>query len=260
MGCRAILARAGLDALVVIAEPSVANQFLPPFTGVRTRQSLSCPSSLRAQKEDDDNECPHPDGHPCTAPAGATAVLTTITSLISRGGHESFVAREFERVFGGKPATSHHLTALLVQQENGVSFLISQFQSRRDLEDWRASPERRRMIEAFEVHSLRELCTIDQPVAHITVPSNASGPKWKLFVSSWIVTFPLLLVLVQFFSLLLPDAPLVLRIALTSIAISLAITWLISPLVLKVTRTWRLRHQQMRIEVVETESGRSVTP
>lgn len=188
-------------------------------------------------------------------------MLTTITSLVSRGGHERFAAQEFERVFHDGGSSSHHLGSLLIQQENGVSFLISQFRDRRELEDWRASPERQRMIAGFEAHSLRELRTIDRPVARVTVPSHVSGPKWKIFVSSWIVTFPLILGFVEFFTRLLPGTPFALRIALTSIAISATITWLVSPMVLKATRIWRLRDQQMRIEIVAAPAGPpNVTP
>lgn len=180
---------------------------------------------------------------------GDGGLLTTVTTLVSRRGHERRIAEAFEQTFSG--ASEHHLATLLIQQEGGLNFLISHFGDRSDLEAWRASPAHRQMIDAFEAHSLRELCTIDRPVVRITVPNAASGPKWKTLVASWVVTFPLLLTVVELLAFALPGVPFVGRIALTSIVISMLITWLISPFVLRATRTWRLRDQQMKIIVIE---------
>lgn len=182
---------------------------------------------------------------------GGDALLTTITTLVSRSGHERFVAEEFERTFGIDRDATHHLATLLIQQEGGISFLISQFADRDALQRWRASDRHQRMIDTFEAHSLRELCTIEQPVVRVSVPSAASGPKWKALAASWIVTFPLLLGLVRLLDLLLPRSPLLVRIALTSIVMSVAITWLISPAILRITRIWRLKNQQMKVVAVD---------
>ena len=185
--------------------------------------------------------------------------LTTITTLVSRNGHERFVAEEFERTFGTERAATPHRSTLLIQQEGGLNFLISQFDSPEALQNWRESALHRRMIETFEAHSLRELCTIDRPVVRISVPSASSGPKWKSLVASWIVTFPLLLGLVQLLNLLMPQAPAPTRIAVTSIAMSVAITWLIAPFMQRLTRTWRLKNQQMKMMVVEGPAPSPVT-
>ncbi|MDX3911689.1 MAG: hypothetical protein QHC67_18090 [Sphingobium sp.] len=185
-------------------------------------------------------------------------VFTTITSLISQSGHELFAAHTFEETFAGDRRSVDHLATLLVQQENGVSFLISHFASQEALTAWRSSADHQRMIEALEAHSLRELCTIDRPVARVIVPSHVAGPRWKIFVTSWIVTFPLLVGLIALLDRLIPQATLLARLAVTSLTMSAAITWLISPVVLRLTRTWRLRHQQMRIELIEGPSDRSV--
>jgi antibiotic biosynthesis monooxygenase (ABM) superfamily enzyme len=182
--------------------------------------------------------------------SGVGTPLTTITTLVSRSGQERFAAQEFERTFGAGRNDTQHLSTLLIQQEGGVCFLISQFASRDALQRWRESARYQRMIASFEAHSLRELCTIEEPAVRIAVPSAASGPKWKTLVASWIVTFPLLLGLVRLLDLLVPRAPMPARIAVTSIIMSAAITWLISPFMLRVTRTWRLRNQQMKIVAV----------
>jgi antibiotic biosynthesis monooxygenase (ABM) superfamily enzyme len=178
-------------------------------------------------------------------------LLTTITTLVSRNGHERFAAEVFARTFAANREATHHLATLLIQQEGGLNFLISQFDGPEALRRWRESAMHRRMIEAFEAHSLRELCTIDQPAARIAVPSAASGPKWKSLVASWVVTFPLLLGLVRLLDLLMPHAPVTARIAVTSIVMSVAITWLIAPFMQRLTRTWRLKNQQMKIVVVD---------
>jgi len=185
-------------------------------------------------------------------------VLTTITTLISRRGHERHIAKVFEAILGPAGAPNHHLTTMLIQQEGGVSFLISHFANRRALEAWRASSQHQAMVEAFETHSVRELCTVEKPVVRVTVPSAASGPKWKALIASWIVTFPLLLTIVKLLAWLLPGVPLVGRVALTSILLSVLISWFISPFILRATRTWRLKDQQMKIVAIETAAGRDL--
>lgn len=176
--------------------------------------------------------------------------LTTISSLISLGGHESDVATAFERSFGGQMGKTHHLTSLLIEQD-GLSFLISQFATPEHLAAWRRSPARKGLLDELDSHSLRELCTIDHPVARIVVPSNGSGPKWKMLAASWVVTFPLLILIVLTLDRMVPGAPFLPRIALTSILMSVAITWFISPIVARRTRAWRLKGQQMAITIVD---------
>jgi antibiotic biosynthesis monooxygenase (ABM) superfamily enzyme len=178
------------------------------------------------------------------------ARLTTITALIARSGHEAAIAGDFEQAFTRAGDNSHHLAALLIQQQNGISFLVSQFRDHEQLAAWRASAAYRQMIADFERHSLRELCTIDEPVARIAVPSDDSGPKWKVFLSTWIVTYPMLLGISAVFSELAPGMPFAARLALTSIMVTIAIIWVISPVTRRLTRTWRLRNRQMRIDVI----------
>ena len=178
-------------------------------------------------------------------------LVTTVTSLISRSGHEASIARDFEEAFGGLSTVRPHLATLLIQQENGLNFLVSQFRNAEDLARWHASADHARMIAAFEQHSLRELCTLDRPVARIIVPSNDSGPKWKVLISTWSAIFPLLIALSWLLDRIVPGLPFVARLALTSFLMSLTIIWLVSPVVRRLTRTWRLSNQQMRIGVVE---------
>lgn len=184
---------------------------------------------------------------------GEGGLVTTATSLISRSGHEASIARDFEEAFSGPDTVRPHLATLLIQQENGLNFLVSQFRSAEDLAHWHASADHARMIAAFEEHSLRELCTIDRRVARITVPSNDSGPKWKVLISTWIAIFPLLIMLSWLLDRIVPGLPFVARLALTSFLMSVTIIWLVSPIVRRLTRTWRLSHQQMRIGVAEVD-------
>jgi antibiotic biosynthesis monooxygenase (ABM) superfamily enzyme len=175
-------------------------------------------------------------------------MLTTITSLVARSGHERFIAEQFERTFGGGREASSHLGTLLIQEEGGISFLISQFSDAETLEAWRASDAHRQMVGAFEAHALRELCTLENSPVRIQVPNPGSGPKWKILVASWVVTFPLLLTIIQILQFLMPTTPLLARIAIASIVMSAGITWFISPMMLRLTRTWRLKDQLMKID------------
>jgi antibiotic biosynthesis monooxygenase (ABM) superfamily enzyme len=182
-------------------------------------------------------------------------VLTTITTLISRHGHEAAVAEDFERAFALAGRQSHHLGTLLLQQHGGLNFLVSQFRDQDALDAWRASPPHHEMVAAFERDSLREICTIGEPIVRVTVPSDGSGPKWKIFISTWIIVYPLLLLLSFGLNALVPELSLPLRLAITSSALSIASIWVISPVTEAITRVWRLRDQQMRVEVERYEQA-----
>lgn len=176
-------------------------------------------------------------------------MLTTITSLIARPGKEAAVVQDFKDAFARAGADSHHLSTLLLQQVGGLNFLISQFEDQEKLEQWRASAPYRDMIRRFESDSLREICTLGEPIVRVTVPSEGSGPKWKIFASTWIIIYPLLLSLSSLLSMWIPGLPLAGRLAITSSALSIASIWLITPMVQGLTRIWRLRNQQMQVDV-----------
>jgi antibiotic biosynthesis monooxygenase (ABM) superfamily enzyme len=181
-------------------------------------------------------------------------MLTTVTSLISRHGHEQSVVEDFERAFAKAGQDSHHLGTLLIQQSGGLNFLISQFADQSELDKWMSSSTHQEMVRAFEQDSLRQLCVIGEPIVRVAVPSDGSGPKWKVFASTWVVVYPLLLLLSLTLDLVYPGLPLPVRLAVTSSVLSVASIWLINPVTHALTRVWRLRNQQMRIEVTRYPS------
>lgn len=184
-----------------------------------------------------------------------TALLTTVTCLVSRSGSEDAIAKIFEQTFRDATLSSHHLGTLLLQQEDGVSFLVSQFRNREALEDWRKSAQHQTMIRRFDAHSVRELERIGALAARLRIPSNSSGPKWKVFASTWIVIYPILLTLNVVFEQMAPVLSRSLRLAVTSSILSVMQIWVISPMLQRITRTWRLADEQMRIDVVEVEGA-----
>ncbi|WP_420139639.1 hypothetical protein [Sphingomonas sp.] len=185
-----------------------------------------------------------------TIEAAPATPVAAITSLIVRGGQGDAIVQAFKNALISQPAKRRHIMTLLLQQENGLSFVISLFRSREDLQQWQAAAERQQMIKAFEDHSLRQLCTIHHRVAKLTVPSDESGPKWKVLLTTWLSMLPLLLLLNGTFLLLVPDIPWPIRLIMTSFLLSISVIWFVSPFSRRITRTWRLKHQQMRIEVL----------
>jgi antibiotic biosynthesis monooxygenase (ABM) superfamily enzyme len=177
-------------------------------------------------------------------------MLTTVTSLISRRGREKDIVRAFEEAFADGTEGTHHVTTLLIQQCGGLNFLVSSFEGEKELDAWRGSERHQAMITAFEQDSLRELCTLGEPIVRMTVPSDSSGPKWKVLASTWIITYPLLLMLSGILGVTAPELPMALRLGITSLALSVASIWLINPLASSVTRVWRLHNQQMQVDVV----------
>ncbi|WP_442680750.1 hypothetical protein ACSBM8_06025 [Sphingomonas sp. ASY06-1R] len=176
--------------------------------------------------------------------------VAAITSLIVRGGQGDAIVQAFKSALRTPPAQRRHLMTLLLQQENGLSFVISLFRSKEDLQEWQAAAERQQMIRAFEDHSLRQLCTVHHRVAKLTVPSDESGPKWKVLLTTWLAMLPLLLLLNGTFLLILPDIWWPFRLVITSFLLSVSVIWFVSPVTRGMTRTWRLKNQQMRIDVI----------
>lgn len=187
-------------------------------------------------------------------------MLTTVTSLISRGGREAAIAGDIEDAFFEAGQDSHHVATLLIQQGDGLSFLVSQFAGQEELVRWRASAAHRSMVAALERDSLRELCVIGDPIVRVTVPSDGSGPKWKVLASTWILTYPLLLALSALLDQVAPTLPWAMRLALTSGTVSIALIWAISPITRRLTRVWRLRNQQMRVDVVRYPPSQEGAP
>jgi antibiotic biosynthesis monooxygenase (ABM) superfamily enzyme len=181
------------------------------------------------------------------------ALLTTVTSLVSRSGSEDAVAQTFEQTFRDATQSSHHLGTLLLQQEDGVSFLVSQFRNREALEAWRASGKHQQMIASFDAHSVRELEMIEARAARLHIPSNSSGPKWKVLASTWIVIFPILLALNVIYGQIGPELPRAMHLAVTSFVLAVIQIWFVSPLLQRMTRTWRLANEQMKIDMVEVK-------
>ncbi len=176
--------------------------------------------------------------------------LKTITILVPESGREKSVVESFDDIFATDTAEELHVGSLLIQQAGGLSFIVSEFADADQLERWRLSHERRQLMERFERKSLRELETIRVPFAKVSVPSNESGPKWKIAVSNWIVTYPALLVLNGLLYLITPTLPLPVRLAITSLALTCAVIWIIAPLTKRITRVWRLRDQHLQVKLI----------
>jgi uncharacterized protein len=172
--------------------------------------------------------------------------VISITTLIPGRNSEGQIAEAFEHALG-EGGDSRHLATVLIEQEGGISFLVSVFPDDDAFRSWQRSPDRKAMVARFDALSLRQLCAASERAVRISVPSDASGPKWKLFASTWSAIFPILLVINITLAHLAPGMALAARLAVSSLLMSAAVVWVISPWVHRITRTWRLRGQQTRI-------------
>ena len=174
-------------------------------------------------------------------------VVTTITTLIAKPGKEDKIQRDFETAVAAVSNGVNSHRTILIQQEDGISFLVSAFANKETLQNWRNSKEYRSMIAGLDNHAIREISEIDGSTAHLIVPSDESGPKWKDFLVSWVVVYPLLLLMNFILDQLVPDLIDPIRLAVSSSILTTVLVWFISPVTRKLSRDWRLRHQQMKV-------------
>jgi antibiotic biosynthesis monooxygenase (ABM) superfamily enzyme len=180
--------------------------------------------------------------------ADKTSIVTVVTALVPRGGHGTAVQAEYDQAVRSITASRHHLTSLLLHQNDGISFIVSLFRSRADYESWVASPQRQNMLRQWQTHSLRQFLVFSSSCAKIEVPSSASAPRWKSFLSIWMVTLPLGMVVNSLLTWAGLDVPPLVRSGLSSGVIAATASFVVMPWVNMMTLPWRLKDAQMRIE------------
>jgi antibiotic biosynthesis monooxygenase (ABM) superfamily enzyme len=79
------------------------------------------------------------------------------------------------------------------------------------------------------------------PQAVVRLPSDGDGPKWKLFLISWVGVLPLVLLFNGAVQLLPQQPPWYLRALLQSCFLVALMTWLVRPMVSRRLKPWAMR-------------------
>ncbi len=130
----------------------------------------------------------------------------------------------------------------MLQEPDGVNHLLYQFDTRAHLRAWEQSRQRADLIArgdelSVEQRQLGEGCE----AGWFAIPSKATVPKWKAFLTTWVAVYPTLLVI----STVITQAtggrlPIPLQLAFSSLALTAALTWLIMPRLTRALRLWLL--------------------
>lgn len=136
---------------------------------------------------------------------------------------------------------------VVLEQATGLVHLLTRFDSRRAFDDWEASDAFRDLKEGVERFSIgrREVASGVRP--SFALPSDATAPKWKHALLTWVTVFPLLLALSYLSQATIASWPRPLSLALTSMIMTALLTWLILPFITRRTRTWAMQAEDGRV-------------
>jgi uncharacterized protein len=175
-----------------------------------------------------------------------------VTVLISRrvkAGHEE----EFERLSRQlmEVAASFHgyLGSQLVQpgeepdSEDGFYHVVLAFESRDSLDAWQSAPARSLGLTALAPHiegvsSIRHVSGL----AHWFQPRNVlplgQPPRWKVAFVTWLGICPTVYLIFLLLGPALADWPLLARVALITLWVVAAMTWVVAPQLTRLFRPW----------------------
>ena len=140
-----------------------------------------------------------------------------------------------------------YLAAEMIPPETtgGEYQIVQRFASEADLERWNNSEARATWHERLRAVAdgdpeYRLLNGLDAWFAPTIIPAHAPPPKWRMTVVSWLGIFPTVALLLWFVAPLLAPLPFLLRTAIFTALVALAMSYLVMP---RVTRwmAWWLR-------------------
>lgn len=136
---------------------------------------------------------------------------------------------------------------VLLEQAGGIVHLLIRFAGRADRDAWLASA-RCRALESeanrFSIHR-RGVGGGERP--RVTLPSDASAPKWKRALMTWSMVFPLLLALSYLTQAVIGSWPRPLTLGLSSAVMTGLLTWVILPWITRRLRIWSMTADDGRV-------------
>ncbi len=171
--------------------------------------------------------------------SGGEPVTVVASRVVQSGSVDAFRAWA-GRVDDAVQRFPGHRGNIRLEQADGIFHLVYQFDTRDQLVAWEASEEYRALNEEGERFSIARRQTGAGDQLSFDLPGEASAPKWKSFLMTWIVAVPVILSLNAILDLLSVDWPQPVRLAFTSAVLIATLTWLILPWVERWLKTWVL--------------------
>ena len=170
--------------------------------------------------------------------------VTLVTSRLVRAGHEEEFAGWADRLDEAVGQMPGARGTLRLDQPAGLHHFIHRFDSEIALEQWRASPDHRSLTAEADAYSVGCAQVTTGEHRQASLPSEATAPKWKTWLATWVTVFPLLLLLNMTVRSVGAGLPQPVQLGLTSLIMTAALTWYILPRIRKLLRPWLFGDEQ----------------
>lgn len=169
-----------------------------------------------------------------------TIVTLVVTRVLAKGSEDAFrdwsaqVDRSAARVNG-------HRGSDRIEQTGGLFHTFQRFASSDALASWQQSDDFSRLMREGDRFSTPRVQEVTGNNTVIRLPSDGDGPKWKLFLMSWVGVLPLVLLFNGAIQLLPQQPPWYLRALFQSCFLVALMTWLVRPMVSRRLKPWAMR-------------------
>jgi antibiotic biosynthesis monooxygenase (ABM) superfamily enzyme len=170
---------------------------------------------------------------------------SVIFTIKAKPGREEAIADWAHRIVAAARAYEGNLAATVIGTANtGEYRIFHHFQGTRSLQSWLDSSERLRLL--AEAESILESTPTRQLVtgleAWFHLPSQGRAmlppPRWKMWLTSVVAIYPLILAFQAWLSPRMAHWPLALRAAVLPLVILTLMTYVVMPVVTRVLKPW----------------------
>ena len=120
--------------------------------------------------------------------------------------------------------------------------VVFQFENLSDLMAWMNSDERKSALKMLKLFSEKEMQLEHQEgIDYWFTTSDFEAkrpPKWKMAILTWVVVFPMVLVLLEIFGKLFPSFSPTIKVFFVSISLVGLLTWFFMPYLSKLFKKW----------------------
>jgi len=167
-------------------------------------------------------------------------VAVIVTRVLAKGREDDFRAWS-DAVDADAARATGHCGGIRLEQTGGLFHTLQRFSSRDALDAWQASDAYGRLMRDGDRFSTPRTQQVEGAHAVARLPSDGDGPKWKLFLMSWIGVLPLVLVFNGAVQMLPAQPPWYARAVLQSCFLVALMTWMVRPALSRRLKPWAMR-------------------
>lgn len=163
----------------------------------------------------------------------------------AKPGYEKAYEALIQGMFQDASSFPGYLSAALIPPEapGGEYQIVQRFATEQDLDRWNASQERATWNERLRAVAegnpeYRLLTGLEAWFGPATIPASSPPPRWRMTVVSWVGIFPTVAVLLWFVAPLLAPLPFLIRTALFTALVAIAMSYIVMPRVSRWMAWW----------------------